>query len=425
MNWRPSRRRYNLMKIALLTLGTRGDVQPYAVLGKVLKGRGHDVILSTGRNFRSLAEAYGVNFIPVEADFHALINSPEGKAMMKNPFLARKHFRTTVQPMMVDAMTTFYSVAADVDCVLYHAKSLGDFFADQFPEKMIRANVVPALTPTSEFPSPVFSGLSLPGFLNRFTYKLADLGLAMMNPAIRKFRIASGLGVALPQLTNCKELYGISESFLKRPADFPDNIFFTGFWHGQSSENLDEEIIRFISPERKTIAVTFGSMPFQANFDLQKGLLEISRMLDVKILVVKGWGFENVGVSENKSMKVIEHAPFDKLFPQVAAVVHHGGIGTLSECLRGGVPSLSCPVIYPMGDQHFWGDHAYKRGYAVKPVPLKKLKLDRLIKSISEMLTNRRIRENCQTLSSKLASENGPENVAAIIESHFVLKSKN
>jgi sterol 3beta-glucosyltransferase len=35
------------MKIALLTLGTRGDVQPYAVLGQALKERGHDVTLST------------------------------------------------------------------------------------------------------------------------------------------------------------------------------------------------------------------------------------------------------------------------------------------------------------------------------------------------------------------------------------------
>ena len=65
---------------------------------------------------------------------------------------------------------------------MYHVKSLGDFFADQFPQKMIRANVIPAILPTSEFPNPVFSGLSLPKDFNRFTYKLAGLGLAMMNP---------------------------------------------------------------------------------------------------------------------------------------------------------------------------------------------------------------------------------------------------
>lgn len=81
------------MKIALLTLGTRGDVQPYAVQGQALQARGHDVILSTGKNFSDLAVRSKLKFAPVEADFQALINSPEGKAMMKNPFLARKHFR--------------------------------------------------------------------------------------------------------------------------------------------------------------------------------------------------------------------------------------------------------------------------------------------------------------------------------------------
>jgi sterol 3beta-glucosyltransferase len=43
------------MKIALMTLGTRGDVQPYAVLGKALKERGHEVVLSSAKNFESLA----------------------------------------------------------------------------------------------------------------------------------------------------------------------------------------------------------------------------------------------------------------------------------------------------------------------------------------------------------------------------------
>jgi sterol 3beta-glucosyltransferase len=39
------------MKIALLTLGTRGDVQPYAVLGHALKQRGHQVPKTSRRLF--------------------------------------------------------------------------------------------------------------------------------------------------------------------------------------------------------------------------------------------------------------------------------------------------------------------------------------------------------------------------------------
>lgn len=75
------------MKIAILTLGTRGDVQPYAVLGQALKNRGHKVTLSTVKNFEQLVKSYGIDFAPVDADFQEVLDSDEGKKMMKgNPF---------------------------------------------------------------------------------------------------------------------------------------------------------------------------------------------------------------------------------------------------------------------------------------------------------------------------------------------------
>ena len=410
------------MKIALLTLGTRGDVQPYAVLGRALSERGHEITLSTGGNFASLAEEYGVQFIPVQADFQALINSEEGKAMMKNIFLARKHFATTVQPMMIEALKVFYDLAKSSDCVLYHAKSLGDFFADQFPEKMMRANVVPALEPTSEFPNPVFSALPLPRFLNRFTYKLADLGLSMMNKAIREFRTSVSLGSTWPKRIDLPSVYGISPSFLPKPSDFPSNSYFTGFWQIHSSQSLDSETIDFLSSKKEIVLVTFGSMPFETRFDLQTSLQTLSKKLGVSVLVVKGWGFENVSsYNESNSVKFIEAAPFDKLIAKVSAVVFHGGIGTMAECLRAGVPFLTCPVIYPMGDQHFWGKRAHELGCSPSPIPLKKLTEENLIQKVSELLTSDFYKNNSVRIASRLASENGVKNTIRIVESHFSL----
>lgn len=141
--------------------------------------------------------------------------------------------------------------------------------------------------------------------------------------------------------------------------------------------------------------------------------------MNLNILVVKGWGFKNSADNESNTVKYIDSAPFDSLFPKVDAVVHHGGIGTLAACLRAGVPSLSCPVIYPMGDQYFWGNHAYKIGCAVKPIPLKKLTVKALSDSITEMLTDETIRKNCDIISKKLALENGAKRAAEIVESHF------
>jgi sterol 3beta-glucosyltransferase len=59
------------MKIAILTTGTRGDVQPYRVLGQALKRCGHDVTLGTAKNFEGLMRLYGLDLMPVEANYTA------------------------------------------------------------------------------------------------------------------------------------------------------------------------------------------------------------------------------------------------------------------------------------------------------------------------------------------------------------------
>src|SRR4051812_11625577 len=112
------------MKIALLTLGTRGDVQPFAILGKALKNKGHDVTLASAKNFSSLVESYGLDFVPVDADYQAILNSEEGKKMMSNPFSARKHLNHLIFPMIEKSLHTFYSVSADKNCVLFHVKAM-------------------------------------------------------------------------------------------------------------------------------------------------------------------------------------------------------------------------------------------------------------------------------------------------------------
>lgn len=94
------------MKIALLTLGTRGDVQPYAVLGQALKQRGHDVTLSTAKNFEQLARSYQINFALVDADFQEFLETEGGKKMLKNPFRARRNLSKWVFPMVYKAHLT-------------------------------------------------------------------------------------------------------------------------------------------------------------------------------------------------------------------------------------------------------------------------------------------------------------------------------
>lgn len=407
------------MKIALLTMGTRGDVQPFAVLGKALQLRGHDVTLATAKNFASFIKSYGLNFAPVNADFQEILNSPEGKKMMRNPFSARKHLDSLIYPMIYEGLKTFYSVAKENDKVLFHVKAMADYFGEQMQGKLIRTNVVPAIESTREFVNPVFSTFHLPAFLNRFSFKLSDLGIKMMNKPVNKFRQEIGITTKYkkPQLPS---LYGISPLFLPQPKDYPGNAHYTGFWMDNSSWELTEDMLDFIKSGTAPLLITFGSMPFESKMDLSQVLGRITKELNTRLIVIKGWGLhETAQLEQNSNIKVIESAPYDKLFPYVRAVMQHGGIGTIAYCLKYGKPFMTCPVLYPLGDQHFWGTIAYEKNVALKPVPLKKMNENMFIDAAKQLLTNEKLYSNSKRLMEQMKDEDGIENAIGLIENKY------
>jgi sterol 3beta-glucosyltransferase len=72
------------MKITILTIGTRGDVQPYVALGVGLKQAGYEVQIVTHSLFESFVRSYGLNFAATEGDPQGFINSEEGKKILES-----------------------------------------------------------------------------------------------------------------------------------------------------------------------------------------------------------------------------------------------------------------------------------------------------------------------------------------------------
>lgn len=216
---------------------------------------------------------------------------------------------------------------------------------------------------------------------------------------------------------NLPSIHGISPHFLKKPEDYPKDSHFTGFWSGKSPVELDHGLIDFINQGEIPLLLTFGSMPFNSKLNLSKVLNKVTKELKVRLIVIKGWGLTDTNQLEsNRAIKVISSAPYEKLFPLVKAVIHHGGIGTIAACLQAGKPFLCCPVLYPLGDQYFWGTIAFKKGIALKPIPLKNMTKDLFISKVRELHNAELLYSNCLRLMEKLKSENGLTNAINEIE---------
>ncbi|MGK2861195.1 MAG: glycosyltransferase, partial [Chitinophagaceae bacterium] len=186
-----------------------------------------------------------------------------------------------------------------------------------------------------------------------------------------------------------------------------------------SQSDLNKDLIDFIRQGTPPLLITFGSMTFETKFDLPNAIERLSNELNVRVIVVKGWGFNDTKkLDENPNIKVVGSAPYDKLFPHLKAVIHHGGIGTISACLIAGKPFFTCPVLYPLGDQHFWGNIGYKKGIALKPIGLKKLTEKLLIDNAKSLLSTETLYTNSIALAEKIKNENGVEKAIELIEAN-------
>jgi UDP:flavonoid glycosyltransferase YjiC (YdhE family) len=128
-----------------------------------------------------------------------------------------------------------------------------------------------------------------------------------------------------------------------------------------------------------------------------------------------GWGgLQREALPETVLM--IDAVPFNWLFPQMAAVVHHGGAGTTSIGLWAGVPAIITPF---MGDQPFWGRRVYELGVGSQPIPRRQLTTERLVAAIERVISDTAMRERAARLGERIRAEDGIAQAVEIIERRF------
>ena len=107
-----------------------------------------------------------------------------------------------------------------------------------------------------------------------------------------------------------------------------------------------------------------------------------------------------------------EYVPLRALLPQVAVLVHHGGIGTTAEALHAGTAQLVVPLAH---DQFDNGARVEALGVGLS-LPATRLTTRRLVAGLEALLDDERLRGRCRAVAENFAGDGEVEEVVRALE---------
>lgn len=417
------------MRIAILSLGTLGDIQPHVALGVGLQAAGHQVRLISHADFRELASSRGLDFCALGKNSRAWHRTDAGNRMIAagtNPFEFMSGFGGLQECLLDHVAHECLDGVRGVDLLLSSmtAVFLGHAVAEKCHMPLCLTSLQPT-APTCYQANCLFPELPawwpMPWIYNMATHALfGECFWQLCRSAVNRLRVRT---LGLPPfpllgparlLTSMPTLHAYSPSVVPLPGDWGAHHHVTGYWFLERSASWQPpaELVDFLESGPKPVCVGFGSMHSTDPAALTRLVLEALERSGQRGILLTGWG--GLGTLElSKDVLITQAVPHDWLFPRVAAVVHHGGAGTTAACLRAGVPAVHVPF---MADQTYWARRVYSLGAGPAPIGVKKLRAETLAAAIREAVAGPEHRAKAAELARKIHAEDGVVRAVQVID---------
>ena len=263
------------MKIALLAMGSRGDVQPLLALSKGLISAGYDVNLVAGSDFKEFVEEAGIPYTALNVSMQAMVNSDEGKEWIENssdnPLNEARNMRRMVDNIAEDTGEDLLRVTADADVLVSGLPvfMFAEAIAEKYNKRHFTVQFVP-FNPTKEGRATMQPSFPLSKtFINRISGYIGQYFTHwIFKNAGNQFRERLGLSPmsyrdyfrAYNQ--DVPVIYGLSKHVITEPDDWKDNKFVTGYWFydAPSDWRPSQELCDFLEAGEKPVYIGFGSM---------------------------------------------------------------------------------------------------------------------------------------------------------------------
>jgi vancomycin aglycone glucosyltransferase len=394
------------MKIACVILGTRGDVQPMVALATGLMKNGHEVLIIAPPENEELARRYDCKFEPWGQSMK--------KAVNENPEKQKGGVAATISPkegkkLIGDQINLLPPIIKGVDLVLGAGIVMGVQTAADIVKAPYRLvafyPIILGTTKDDPLKSRIMFGFGrsminmfTKGFINKHR---AKYGLSPIKDVWTHW-LGENVIIACDRELNAAR-QGVAFPFTQ-----------TGFMLLPSKNSLPDNVETFLNAGKPPVYIGFGSNPIVDREKYSQIFEKVREATGQRFIVSKGWA--NLSETDSPDILYVDEMPFEFLFPRLAAVIYHGGTGTLAAVARAGIPQAAFPFI---ADQFMNRDQIVKLGLGPKTCDFKEMTTDSISSAIKECITNEIYRRNAAEIAQRLQNANGLELTIQLIEKEF------
>lgn len=420
-------------RIVLATLGSYGDIHPYMAIAAELRTRGHQPVIATCESYREKMESAGFEFVPVrpnvpppqeqdQAAMDKVMHPRSGSSYLLNEMLF---------PFVREGYEDLLQAVAGADLLLTHPISFAGPLVAQTTGIPWVSSVLAPVSFFSAYDPPVppfwpwmrHVQILGPRFVAAFFKQVKK---AYNNKPYEQFRDELGLpdrgspvfeGQHSPTLI----LALFSKLFAQPQPDWPTQARVTGFafYDGRNELEMPPELTKFLDEGAPPIVFTLGTSAVWVARDFYRESIAASNLLGRRAVLLIGDDRNHLPEALPPGMIAVNYAPFEALLPRACAMVHHGGVGTTSQGLRAGIPTLIVPFAFDQPDN---AAHAERLGGS-RTLPRSKYQAARVAKELNMLFTMQDYATSAAEIGSELQKENGAAIACDLIEQ--VLQREN
>ncbi len=409
------------MHIVLPTIGSAGDVIPVIGLGIGLKARGHRVTVLTSPYFQTLIERAGLELAPIGTaeDFKKGIENPD----IWHPI---KGLQTIAREAVVPAMRIMYAYLATLDPKKTILAASGMSFAARLAQEKLGFRLVTIhLQPTlfmSAYDNSEMGGVKIPnGLPTGFqAWRLKELERwivdPLMAPALNAFRAELGLPPTSRLfgrwMHSPQRVVGLFPAWFAPPQpDWPQHLHLPGFVDYQPEDApLTPEMQQFLAKGEAPIVFTPGSAMKHGD-SFFRAAIQASQTLGKRAILLTRFR-DQLPATLPEGMLHVEWVQLGRLLPHARALVYHGGIGTMAQALKAGIPQLMVPFAHDQPDN---ANRLKALGIAERLDP-GKFTAKRVVAKLDWLLNDPQVQAKVKTFARKVDFETALEEACQLIE---------